>query len=79
MLEAEGIPCVIGNEYGTQLLGYGLPIPGGSALAWAWPEVWILEEDVQRAEPILKEFNESYRQAHNEAETSQPEDSCDSE
>ena len=59
MLESEGIACVIGNEYGTHLLGYGLPIPGGSELSWAWPEVWIREEDWERAQPLVEEFQRS--------------------
>ena len=62
MLESEGIPCVVRNEYGTNLLGYGYPVPGGSALIWAWPEVWIPEESLERAEPILNDFRDSYRE-----------------
>lgn len=59
VLEAEGITSFILNEYGTRLLGYGCPVPGGSALIWAWPEVWMPEEDVERATPILEQFRES--------------------
>ncbi len=59
LLDAEGIPCVICNEYGTTLLGYGLPVPGGSALGWAWPEVWIPEEDIPRAQPIIDQVRGS--------------------
>lgn len=60
MLEAEGIPCMILNEYGTHLLGYGCPVPGGSALIWAWPEVWVPEEDAERARPVLEAFRVLY-------------------
>ena len=62
ILKLEGIPCVIRNEYGTHLLGYGYPMPGGSALPWAWPEVWIPEEDYEYAKPLIEQFQESQRQ-----------------
>jgi len=59
LLEAEGIPCFIRNEFGTHLLGYGFPVPGGSALPWAWPEVWIPEEDMPRAQPLIDKARQS--------------------
>ncbi len=59
LLEAEGIPCVIRNEFGTHLLGKGLPVPGGSALVWAWPEVWVPEGDVERVMPIVEDVQRS--------------------
>ena len=61
LLEAEGIPCVIRNEFGTHLLGYGLPVPRGSALPWAWPEVWIPEEDISKAKPLVEQMQESMK------------------
>ena len=73
MLDAEGIPCVIRNEYGTHLLGKGLPVPGGSALIWAWPEVWIPEDDVERAKPLVEEFQKSQQEQQVTTETSQQE------
>lgn len=68
MLEAEGIPCVIRNEYGTHLLGHGFPVPGGSALGWAWPEVWIPEAEAERAAPLVAEFQKSQQSQGAEAE-----------
>ena len=62
MLEAEGITCVIRNEFGTHLVGYGFPVPGGSALPWAWPEVWIREEDISAAQPLIDQVQESMQQ-----------------
>lgn len=69
LIEAEGIPCVIRNEYGTHLLGYGMPITGGSALAWSWPELWIPEPDIERASPIIEAFQKT-RQSHSAGEQS---------
>ncbi len=68
LLESEGIPCVLRNEYGTNLLGYGYPVYGGSALIWAWPEVWIPEEDVEQAEPILQMFLKTYQGGSDKSE-----------
>jgi len=50
---------VIRNEFGTSMIGQGMPVPGGSALQWAWPEVWIPDEDVEKAGPIVNEFQNS--------------------
>jgi hypothetical protein len=59
LLEAEDISSVIRNEYGTHLLSKGLPVPGGSALIWAWPQIWIEESDVPNAEPLINDFQKS--------------------
>jgi len=72
MLESEGIPCVLRNEYGTSLLSQGYPVPGGSALVWAWPEVWIPEEDVERAMPLVESFQRSQQKQSEITENSQP-------
>ncbi len=61
LLDAEGIPSFIQNQHGTGLLGYGLPVAGGSALSWAWPEVWISEDDIHQARPIIDQIQESWR------------------
>jgi hypothetical protein len=74
LLSAEGISCVILNEYGTHLLCEGLPVPGGSALSWAWPEVWIPDEDVERAMPLVEEFQKSEREPADPIEAEQPEE-----
>lgn len=75
MLEAEGIPCVLRNEYGTHLLGQGCPVPGGSALIWAWPEVWIPEEAVELAKPIVEQFQRSQQEQSETTESRQQEPS----
>lgn len=72
LLEAEGIRCVLRNQHGTSLLGYGFPVPGGSALQWSWPEVWITEEDMERAKPIVDEFHRSQQEESQSKEISQP-------
>jgi hypothetical protein len=68
-LAADGIPSFIRNEYGTSLLGYGLPVSGGSALPWSWPELWIPVQDLERATPIIEAFQKT-QQSHSAGEQS---------
>ena len=49
-LEANGISSVLQNEHACYTAGAS--IVGG--LAFAWPEVWVNDEDVQMAEDALK-------------------------
>ncbi len=57
MLEASGIPAVLRNEHTCHTAGAGL----GSALGFAWPEVWILhDEDTQDAEACLRQSGFSF-------------------
>ena len=56
MLDAAGIDSMFKNEGGSAIAGYGWPVPTGSALPWAWPEVWVNEEDFELASQIVTDF-----------------------
>ena len=56
MLDAAGIESMFKNEGGSAIAGYGLPVPAGSALPWACPEVWVNDEDFELASQIVAEF-----------------------
>jgi hypothetical protein len=57
MLEASGIPAVLRNEHTCHTAGAGL----GSALGFAWPEVWVLHDgDAQDAEACLRQSGFSF-------------------
>jgi hypothetical protein len=45
VLEAAGIFTVMKHELGSAAAGYGLPVPDNPSLPWAWPEVWVSDED----------------------------------
>lgn len=56
MLEAEGIASMLKNEGGSAMTGNALPVPSGSELPWAWPEVWVNDEDFEVASQIAADF-----------------------
>ena len=49
VLEAAGIFAVIRHELGSAAAGYSWPVPDNPSLPWAWPEVWVSDEDYERA------------------------------
>jgi hypothetical protein len=53
VLEAAGIFAVIKHELGSAAAGYSLPVPNNPSLPWAWPEVWVSDEDYERALEVL--------------------------
>ena len=55
VLDAEGIWCTIRNPSGSGAVGEGLPL--GGSLAWAWPEIWVKDEDC----PVASEIAASFR------------------
>lgn len=56
VLDACGIVSVLKNEGGSSMTGNALPVPSGSELPWAWPEVWVNEEDYEAASEIAAGF-----------------------
>ena len=56
ILEASGIDSALKNEGGSAITGNALPVPGGSELPWAWPEVWVKDEDFEAASEIAADF-----------------------
>lgn len=53
VLDAAGIFAVIKHELGSAAAGYSWPVPNNPSLPWAWPEVWVSDEDFERAREIL--------------------------
>ena len=58
ILESNGIESMIKNERGSASAGVGYPVPFMSSLAYAWPEVWVRDEDCATALQILAEVKE---------------------
>jgi len=56
VLDAAGIDSMYKNEGGSAITGNALPVPAGSELPWAWPEVWVNDEDFEAASQIVAEF-----------------------
>lgn len=56
VLDAAGILSMIKNEGGSAMTGNALPVPAGSELPWAWPEVWVNDEDFEVASQIAVDF-----------------------
>ena len=63
MLDAEGIESMIKNEGGSTAVGRGMPVVSGTELEWAWPEVWVNDEDFETASAIAEDYqrNRSHR------------------
>jgi hypothetical protein len=56
LLDACGIVSALKNEGGSGMTGNALPVPTGSELPWAWPEVWVNDEDFEAASEIVADF-----------------------
>ncbi|MEI7732013.1 MAG: DUF2007 domain-containing protein [Verrucomicrobiota bacterium] len=54
MLESNGIPSMFKNEQGSSNVGVGWPMPGFPSVAWAWPELWVNDEDCDAALALVK-------------------------
>lgn len=54
MLEGEGIRCALLNENSARFAGIGAPLLTGQALGFAWPEVWVADEDEERAAEVVR-------------------------
>lgn len=66
-----GIQSMLKNEGGSSILGRGMPLAGGPELPFAWPEVWVNDEDFETAAEIAVEFQQSHPETS--AFTSPPE------
>jgi len=53
------------------MTGNSVPVPYGSELPWAWPEVWVNDEDFAVASEIAADFQRAHAetQKHERAET----------
>lgn len=60
MLESDGIDCVIRNEDTARFAGIGNPLLSGQALGFAWPELWVPDDQCEEA----MEKVEAFRQMH---------------
>ena len=56
ILESNGVECTIRNEQGSAIAGVGLPIPGSPSLSFAWPEIWVRDEDYDEALKLVADF-----------------------
>ncbi|MFZ2642473.1 MAG: DUF2007 domain-containing protein [Verrucomicrobiia bacterium] len=65
LLDAEDIWSTVRNPQGSWTVGEGLPL--GTSLVWAWPEVWVNDEDFDIASEMAADFREN----HSEGKTKQ--------
>jgi hypothetical protein len=56
VLAGSGIPAIIKNERGSTPAGEGDPIPFMPSLVFAWPEVWVADDDYETAAAIVKDM-----------------------
>ncbi len=61
VLDAYGIMSALKNEGGSHMTGNALPVPAGAELPWAWPEVWVNDEDFETASQIAAEFQRKHQ------------------
>ena len=55
LLEGHGIVALQRNEYTAQYTGVGYPVPPGQALSFAWPEIWVGDDDAEAAEALIRD------------------------
>jgi hypothetical protein len=55
-LEGHGIKTHITNDLSAQFTGIGYPVRSGQALPFAWPEIWVEDEDYERAAALIQEL-----------------------
>jgi len=60
------------NEGGSAIAGSGFPVPSGSELPWAWPEVWVNEEDFEIASQMAAEFQTRYESVRSNDPSAKP-------
>ncbi len=56
MLDCAGIKSIMKNETISTWMGFGFPFPSMAAPTFAWPEVWVADEDYEEAVKILEEM-----------------------
>ncbi len=56
LLDSAGVPAMIKNEHGSAIAGIGYPVAASPSVAFAWPEVWVNEEDFEKAAELLAQF-----------------------
>lgn len=60
-LEQNDIPCTIKNEHTSRMAGGGAGVITGAALGYAWPEVWVLNDEyMQSAHDCLQQSGLSF-------------------
>jgi len=58
MLAGQGITAMIKNERGAASAGVGEPVPFMVTPAFAWPEVWVADEDYEEAAALMRALKE---------------------
>ena len=71
LLAAADVRAVVMNEGGSSMTGNSSII--GGECAWAWPEVWVNDEDFEAASEIAADFQSGHSEGEKD-ETAQPED-----
>ena len=52
LLESDGLTCFTKNEHSAHSAAGGL----GYAMAFAWPEIWVNDDDEERAKDIIEQY-----------------------
>lgn len=60
VLEGSGIGAIIKNERGSAAASVGYPMPRMISLTFAWPEVWVADDDYTAAVGVLAEMKASH-------------------
>jgi hypothetical protein len=62
MLEGEGIECAVRNESNARFAGIGYPLLSGQTLAFAWPQLWVPDEQFERASEIVRDYSKGHEE-----------------
>lgn len=55
LLESNGITSIIKNERGSAIAGVGYPVPTSPSPTFAWPEIWVHDDDFGKASEIASQ------------------------
>lgn len=76
-LESSGIRTELKNERGSATVGEGLPVFSEPTLPFAWPEVWVSDEDEQAALAIIADVGTNLTPEELEREAMNPDNKPD--
>jgi hypothetical protein len=69
ILEGDGIICVIKNEYNARAAGIGYPLFSGQSLAFAWPELWVPDDQYEEASEVVDAFTKGHEETIQQGES----------
>lgn len=69
LLESDGIACIMKNENNARFAGIGYPLFSGQTLDFAWPELWVPDDQFEEANELVMEFSQMHEKTLSDNET----------